>query len=204
MLLLFLATAAVHAQTCKTLTVVSKSSNEGTCDGSLGTHTWPLGVDASYCHGWSATDNDGNVFKYSASNLGCNSDNTAFVYTFYNSSIDCSTKGVGMNFTLSCARTPRNIFEKAESFDCCDRTSASFGNCNMTAPSISYPNSLKMSKLQVYENGALCSGSYSTEAPEAATKNGTAAPTTTAVTSSASNAVMTMATISIALVALMY
>ncbi|OQR80865.1 hypothetical protein ACHHYP_17102 [Achlya hypogyna] len=203
------ATVAAQAQ-CLNYVVTSKSSYDSTCDGSQGMHTWPVGVEASYCHGWSAADSAGNVQKFSATNLRCSSDSTMFLYTLHSGTVDCSSVGGNikdLNFTLTCASNAPtdNLFQQGLDFSCCDQRSASFGNCNRGLPSVTWPTSQSLQKQSVYQNGELCGASTTKPtttkpaATKAAVNTTTAAPTTEAPKSAAASASIAAATIVAAL-----
>ncbi|KDO26712.1 hypothetical protein SPRG_20511 [Saprolegnia parasitica CBS 223.65] len=200
---------AVAAQVeCTNYVVTSKSSYDTTCDGSQGTHAWPVGVDASYCHGWSASDASGNTQKYSATNLRCSSDSTMFLYTQHDGTTDCSSIANNvkeLNFTLSCTKDVANLYQTGLDFSCCNQRSAAFGNCNRAQPVVTWPTSQPLSKFQTFANGQLCAGSdgNSTTAPKTkpAVTTTKPAPTTAVATPAPSSASLASIAVSVTAVA---
>ncbi|EQC30969.1 hypothetical protein SDRG_11442 [Saprolegnia diclina VS20] len=189
--------SSVAAQVdCTNYVVTSKSSYDTTCDGSQGSHAWPVGVDASYCHGWSASDASGNTQKYSATNLRCSAENDMFLYTQHDGTTDCSSVGNNikqLNFTLSCAKDVANLYQTGLDFSCCNQRAAAFDSCKRAQPVVSWPTSQPLSKFQTFANGQLCAGSAddtnSTTAPKTKSTVTTTKPvaTTAAVATAAPN-----------------
>nr|AIG55675.1 secreted protein [Thraustotheca clavata] len=142
---------------CTMLTIAAKTSKDGSCDGSLGTHNWPINVEATYCHGWSQVDGDGKVTSYSANNIKCDVQINKFTFTQYEGVTDCSGSAKDDDlFSQTCAVNPQKIYTQAMDFTCCDQRSSSFGNCNTGLPNITYPAGLNMTNVTIYQNGEVC------------------------------------------------
>jgi hypothetical protein len=115
-------------------------------------HFWPLGLDASDCHGWSASDNSGKTHENSASAIGCNADGT-FSFTQHAGNLDCSGTGVTKTYSPNVCQQdiPPKLYTMAGDLICCSAPESA--ECLTGVPSVSVPGGV------VYLNGELCTSS---------------------------------------------
>ncbi|KAF0697280.1 Aste57867_12052 [Aphanomyces stellatus] len=176
---------------CTGLAVTTQAAYGSTCVGDAqngnGMHTWPVGVPATYCHGWEASDNGGNKQRYSANALKCSEDSTIFYYTLYHGVIDCgaaakANKVEDRNFTMTCEKKQDNMYGQALDLSCCDTRGTGFQKCVKASPSVQWGNQLVNPK--VYANGQVCLNASNTTSAATTTKKvtTTVAPTTAAPT----------------------
>jgi len=114
--------------------VKTVSGPSETCEGfdtGGNAHFWPLGGDATGCHGWRATDFTGKVHDNSANNIRCSGDGTRLLYDQFAATIDCSPsemtpEGVPKEFVFNeCHQgVPPTLYDTALNLECCANPSS--------------------------------------------------------------------------------
>ena len=110
-------------------------------------HKWPVGMEASDCHGWSAEDNSGAEHLNSAANITCHEDGS-FSFEQYAGNFDCSGEGVLKTYYPDeCEQDiPPTLYTVAVDLSCCADPDA----CTAAVPTVDQPNA------GIYKNGILC------------------------------------------------
>ena len=85
-----LSVGAPSTPTCSAPLVTIQTGGDTSCKGG-NTHTWPVGIPATDCHGWQSPDTVGREHNNSASNIQCNGDGT-FSFVQYAGNLDCSAR----------------------------------------------------------------------------------------------------------------
>ena len=137
---------------CSYPLVMLQTGPDSECSGG-NIHAWPVGVDNTDCHGWTAIDNNGKLHKNSANNISCNPDGT-FSFTQYAGSLTCEggSGGVTKTYALnSCGQDiPPTLYTKAIDLTCC--TYPDSPECQIGAPTVSAGTSVSI----IYINGQEC------------------------------------------------
>lgn len=136
----------VPADTCAFPLVHLQTGSDDSCSGG-NIHSWPIGMDASDCHGWAAEDNNGDAHYNSASAISCNSDGS-FSFDQYAGNLDCSGTAVTKNFYADeCEQDiPPSLYTVAIDLSCCDDPNS----CSSERPSV------EQTGATIYLNNALC------------------------------------------------
>jgi hypothetical protein len=124
-----------------------QTSQDETCGGGR-IHRWPIGMEPTDCHGWSAEDTGGNEHLNSAANMTCHDDGS-FSFEQYAGNLDCLGSGVLKTYYPDeCEQDiPPSLYTVAVDLSCC----ADPDSCASEAPSVEQSNS------NIYKNGLLCS-----------------------------------------------
>ena len=101
-------------------------------------HLWPVGMAATECHGWRATDPSGRQHENSANAIGCNSDGS-FTYTQFAGNLDCRGTGVTKTFMAGVCQQdiPPVLHTLGLNLACC--TDPSSPLCVTGVPSVTVP-----------------------------------------------------------------
>ena len=157
-------TVQVNAVDCSGKLVKTVSGRSETCDGfttSESFHLWPIGGDASDCHGWKATAvQDGRVHFNSANNILCSVTEdgiTKITYDQYPGTIDCSSDRFrSKEYVLSeCNQGfPRVLYDIGVNLDCCSNPTGESCTGSYTGiPAIVGPNTKDQ---EIFWNGEMC------------------------------------------------
>ena len=121
-------------------------------------HYWPVGISASECHGWRATDKNGKVHDNSAKNIKCAADGKSLTYDQYAGNLDCSGDLVSKSFVLNeCHQgRPPVLYDKAINLACCNSNSA---ECKEKYTGIPRVQGGQVTDQKTYKNGDFCIGS---------------------------------------------
>ena len=125
----------VDAGSCVYPLVKLRTGQSETCAGG-NEHHWPIGMDATDCHGWAATDTDGNPHENSANDIRCNADDT-FQFTQFAGNLDCDGSGVTKVYALNeCEQDiPPMLYTEAFDLSCCSAPDSA--ECESGVPSVS-------------------------------------------------------------------
>ena len=120
------------------------------CAGDGNAHQWPVGLEPEDCHGWSATDPQGEAHLNSANDIRCEADGS-FSFTQFAGTLDCSGSGVTKTFSLDVCQqdTPPVLYTKAVDLTCC--ASPTSPDCITGTPTITVPGG------EIYLNTQACS-----------------------------------------------
>ncbi len=131
---------AVDASVCTFPLVTMRTGPSSDCSAS-NTHTFPVGMAATDCHGWQALDTSGKQHDNSANHITCNPDGS-FSFTQYPGVLDCSSTGNVKTYTLNaCTQdTPPSLCSMAVDLTCCAVPNAA--GCTKGVPSTSQDGSL--------------------------------------------------------------
>jgi hypothetical protein len=101
-------------------------------------HLWPIGMAATECHGWRATDPTGRQHDNSANAIGCNPDGS-FTYTQFAGNLDCNGTGVTKTFMTGVCQQdiPPVLYTLGVNLDCC--TNPTSPSCVTGVPSVTVP-----------------------------------------------------------------
>lgn len=136
------------ANPCESALVRLQTGPDPNCGGG-NEHFWPVDLEESDCHGWTAQDNSGQLHENSASAIQCNEDGT-FSFTQYAGSLDCSGTGVTKTYTANTCEQdiPPSLYTLPGDLICC--SSPGSPDCLIGVPSVSVPGGV------VYLNGEVC------------------------------------------------
>lgn len=134
-----------------TMLLTTMSGPDSSCSASdTNLHHWPLVGDTTHCHGWEATDPNGEVHLNSAANIRCGANNRTMLYDQYPGSLSCAGSPHPKEFGPSCTQgVPARLFDRAINLDCC----ADPASCLNGVPSV---NNLALSNAKIYSDGQLC------------------------------------------------
>jgi hypothetical protein len=137
------------ANPCHAPLVRLQTGPDPTCAGEGNEHEWPVGMDSEDCHGWSATDPQGEEHLNSANDIRCEADGS-FSFTQFAGTLDCSGTGVTKKYRLNICEqdTPPVLYTQAVDLTCCE--SPSSPECVTGAPTITVPGGM------TYLNSASC------------------------------------------------
>jgi hypothetical protein len=141
-------TADGGTNSCVYPLVKLRTGKSDTCMGG-NEHHWPIGMDAADCHGWAATDTDGNPHENSANDIRCNADGS-FQFTQFAGSLSCEGSGVTKVYTLNeCTQDiPPMLYTEAFDLTCCSAPESA--ECESGLPSVSVGDGT------ITLNGELC------------------------------------------------
>ena len=151
---------------CTSKLVAVSTSPDTSCPTDAPKHWYPVGGDASDCHGWAAKDTNGREHLNSASNFKCNGDGS-FSLTQYAGNLDCSGSGTDKTFHLAeCEQDrPPVLWSQAADLTCCSAPGSSA--CKVGTPSVSREGSA------IYLNGQVCSSSSNSSTGSSLNETGT-------------------------------
>ena len=141
---------SVTKDACVFPLVTLRTGHSSSCGG-VNTHSWPIGMAATACHGWSSVDTNGKSHENSANTIQCNPDGS-FSFLQYAGNLTCSGTGVLKSYTAGkCEQdTPPVLYTEATDLTCCsDPTAAA---CKSGVPSVTVDGST------IYLNGDVCGG----------------------------------------------
>ena len=143
-----LSVGAPSTPTCSAPLVTIQTGGDTSCKGG-NTHTWPVGIPATDCHGWQSPDTVGREHNNSASNIQCNGDGT-FSFVQYAGNLDCSGTGTLKTFRPdTCSQDiPPTLYSLPVDLTCCSAPGSAA--CKRGLPSTSVPGS------KIYLNNKLC------------------------------------------------
>ena len=138
--------STISASECAYPLVSLQTGSDENCSGG-NIHMWPVEMDASDCHGWSAEDNSGAEHLNSAANITCHEDGS-FSFEQYAGNLDCSGEGVLKTYYPDeCEQDiPPTLYTVAVDLSCCADPDA----CTAAVPTVDQPNA------GIYKNGRLC------------------------------------------------
>ena len=117
-----------------------QTGKDAACGGG-NVHSWPIGMAATDCHGWTAVDTSGKAHHNSANAIGCDADG-AFSFTQYAGNLDCSGSGTLKTFFAGVCQQdiPPVLHTKATNLACC--SDMEHPDCVVGMPSVSVPGGL--------------------------------------------------------------
>eukprot|EP00756_Hemistasia_phaeocysticola_P032606 Hpha_TRINITY_DN16417_c8_g2::TRINITY_DN16417_c8_g2_i1::g.164052::m.164052 len=166
------------------LALTSTGSNSNCPVSAVNFHYWPLG-DTTACHGWRATDNNGELHDNSANNIRCSADAASLLYDQYAGSLDCTGTATSKSFVLGeCHQgVPPMLYDTAVNLDCCSQPDGA--SCSSNYTGVPRAGGAGTSDESVYWNGVLCEATSPPTASDQQSQTGgptasgqsTAAPT---------------------------
>ncbi len=138
----------IPADACVSPVVWLRTGPDPGCAGQ-NTHAWPVGMNASDCHGWRAVDNTGRAHDNSANDIRCNADGS-FSFVQFPGNLDCAGTGTQKDYLLNACEqdTPPSLFTVAFDLICC--SDPADPACKTEVPSVSAAGG------SVYLNGEAC------------------------------------------------
>ncbi len=139
---------SIPANPCASPVVRLRTGPNSSC-GSPNTHTWPVGIGTTGCHGWRALDGGGQAHDNSANNIRCNPDGS-FSFVQFAGNLDCAGSGTTKDYVLNVCEqdTPPSIYTMAFDLSCCSNPADPA--CRTEVPAVSAAGS------SVFLNGVLC------------------------------------------------
>lgn len=127
-------TDATATDACSAPLVVLRTGTDSACGG-VNEHRWPIGLAATDCHGWRATDTKGDLHDNSANQIKCNADGS-FTFTQFPGNLNCTGTGNVKTYKLNVCEqdTPPMLYTKAVDLTCCSDPSSAA--CKKGVPSV--------------------------------------------------------------------
>ncbi len=138
----------VDASECEAPVVWLRTGPDSSCGGQ-NTHAWPVGMNATDCHGWRAADTSGREHDNSANDIRCNDDGS-FSFVQFAGNLNCAGTGVRKDYVLDVCEQdmPPSLYTVAFDLTCC--RAPSDPTCKRALPSVSVAGG------SVFLNGAAC------------------------------------------------
>ncbi len=133
---------------CAAPVVWLRTGRDSNCSGQS-THAWPVGMRATDCHGWQATDTSGRPHDNSANDIRCNADGS-FSFVQFAGNLNCSGTGTRKDYVLNVCEQdiPPSLYTVASDLTCCSRPTDPA--CKTQVPTVSAAGG------KIFLNGTAC------------------------------------------------